>query len=39
VADCSTCSEYDENKQHELKNEERRDDKVDGGHVDSTVDL
>ena len=34
-----TCSEHNEDEQHELENEERSDDKVDGGHVDSTVDL
>ena len=34
-----TCSQHNEDQQHQLQNEERSDDEVDGGHVDSAVDF
>jgi len=35
----STCSQDDENQQHQLEDEERNDDEVDGSHVDAAVDF
>jgi len=35
----TTCSEDNENQQHQLENEEGSDDEVDGSHVDAAVDF